>query len=139
MYNQRVETISYAQNQEDVLLSLALHDVEQGFYVDIGASHPEVDSVTKYFYERGWFGINVEPTQESFDRFLKERPRDTNLKVAIGSKNEITRVYLSNILGRHSLLIQNADHLGHSPGFETVEMFTLETLFNNHLNQNQIY
>ena len=33
--------ISYAQNYEDVILWRALRDVEQGFYVDVGAADPE--------------------------------------------------------------------------------------------------
>ena len=38
--------ISYAQNYEDVILWRALRDVERGFYVDVGAADPQVDSVT---------------------------------------------------------------------------------------------
>ena len=44
----------------------------------------EVDSVTRAFYERGWSGINIEPLDEYFDRLMQARPRDTNLKVAVG-------------------------------------------------------
>ena len=32
-----------------------------GFYVDVGAGHPEIASVTKHFYDLGWHGINIEP------------------------------------------------------------------------------
>lgn len=53
--------VSYAQNFEDVMLWRALGHIENGFYVDIGAQHPTIDSVSKAFYERGWSGINVEP------------------------------------------------------------------------------
>jgi FkbM family methyltransferase len=76
--------ISYAQNYEDVMLWRALHDVERGFYVDVGAADPEVHSVTHAFYERGWSGINVEPVDEYFDKLQQARPRDANLKVAVG-------------------------------------------------------
>ena len=76
--------ISYAQNYEDVILWRALRDVERGFYVDVGAADPEEWSVTRAFYDRGWSGINVEPLDEYFDRLTKDRPRDTNLKVAVG-------------------------------------------------------
>ena len=43
---------SYAQNFEDLMLYRAL-GVERGFYIDIGAQHPEVDSVSKAFFDRG--------------------------------------------------------------------------------------
>ena len=41
--------LSYAQNFEDVLLWRALHDVERGRYIDIGAQDPEFDSVSFAF------------------------------------------------------------------------------------------
>ncbi|HUG93323.1 MAG TPA: FkbM family methyltransferase [Planctomycetaceae bacterium] len=74
--------VSYAQNGEDVLLERAFAGRETGFYVDIGANHPVVCSVTKHFYERGWRGINVEPASV-FERLADERPRDINLNMAL--------------------------------------------------------
>jgi FkbM family methyltransferase len=76
--------ISYAQNFEDVILWRVLSDVENGFYVDVGAADPEEDSVTRAFYDRGWSGINVEPLDEYFQKLQQARSRDTNLKVALG-------------------------------------------------------
>jgi FkbM family methyltransferase len=76
--------ISYAQNFEDVILWRALSDVENGFYIDVGAADPEEDSVTRAFYDRGWSGINVEPLDEYFQKLQQARPRDRNLKVALG-------------------------------------------------------
>ena len=46
--------ISYAQNFEDVIQWLVLREVENGFYIDVGACSPYDDSVTRAFYERGW-------------------------------------------------------------------------------------
>ncbi len=54
--------ISYAQNFEDVMLWRALKHVENGFYVDVGAQDPVVDSVSLAFYEHGWRGVHIEPT-----------------------------------------------------------------------------
>jgi FkbM family methyltransferase len=79
--------ISYAQNYEDVTLWRALHAVEKGFYVDVGAADPEEWSVTRAFYDRGWSGINVEPLDDYFDKLKQTRPRDTNLKVAAGRES----------------------------------------------------
>ena len=39
--------VSYAQNLEDILLWRALKHVEKGFYIDVGAYSPDVESVTK--------------------------------------------------------------------------------------------
>jgi FkbM family methyltransferase len=83
--------ISYAQNFEDIMLWRALKHVEHGFYIDVGANDPAVDSVTLAFYERGWRGINVEPMRQYYDLLLAGRPRDINLPVAVGdARGEIT-------------------------------------------------
>ena len=66
--------ISYAQNLEDVMLYRILKRVEAGFYIDVGAQHPVLDSVNKAFYDRGWRGINIEPNSEDFSLLQKERP-----------------------------------------------------------------
>ena len=77
--------VSYAQNFEDVLLFRALGDVTPGFYIDVGASEPDTDSVTRAFYDRGWRGINVEPTEAAYQRLAAWRPRDVNLRLAAGA------------------------------------------------------
>ncbi|RQU92579.1 FkbM family methyltransferase, partial [Burkholderia cenocepacia] len=45
--------ISFAQNQEDVMLWRALGHVHNGFYIDVGAADPVDLSVTKLFYDHG--------------------------------------------------------------------------------------
>ena len=76
---------SYSQNFEDVYINRLFSDKEKGFYIDIGAHHPEIDSVTKTFYDRGWNGINIEPTPENFKLLDEDRPRDINLNVAVSN------------------------------------------------------
>ncbi|MCR2745229.1 FkbM family methyltransferase [Limnobacter parvus] len=78
--------ISYAQNFEDVILWRVLKDFTPGFYVDVGANDPVVDSVTHWFYSQGWRGINVEPVPAWHARLAAERGEDTNLMVAIADK-----------------------------------------------------
>ena len=68
--------ISYAQNAEDVLLNRAFARQSSGFYVDIGAGHPWVDSVTCHFYLHGWRGLNVEPRPRIASMLQKWRPLD---------------------------------------------------------------
>jgi len=83
--------LSYAQNHEDVLLWRALKDIDGGRYIDVGANDPELHSVTKAFYDRGWSGINIEPMPSYRDAFLQQRPRDINLNLAAGAADgEIT-------------------------------------------------
>ena len=85
--------ISYAQNLEDVLLSRAFRGQSNGFYIDVGAWHPSIDSVTKHFYDMGWCGINIEPSTEYFQLLEAARPRDLNLRIAVGDRAEHRELY----------------------------------------------
>jgi len=78
--------ISYAQNYEDVMLRRALKEVGEGFYIDVGANDPVVDSVTKTFYDAGWHGINIEPVTEWYEKLEQDRPNDINLQSAVGER-----------------------------------------------------
>lgn len=82
-----MELTSYAQAAEDLILSDALAHVPPatGFYIDVGANDPETDSVTKLFYDRGWRGINIEPSAEWFARLTEARPRDINIQAAVSN------------------------------------------------------
>lgn len=77
--------VSFAQNFEDVLLWRALKHVGKGFFVDVGAQHPIVDSVSRAFSDRGWRGVHVEPSPQYAALLRAERPGDTVLEVAVGS------------------------------------------------------
>jgi FkbM family methyltransferase len=65
------------------MLWRALSHIPNGFYVDVGASDPNLGSVTRAFYERGWRGVNVEPNPKLFRRLAAARPHDVNLEVAL--------------------------------------------------------
>jgi FkbM family methyltransferase len=81
-----VSFVSYAQNFEDVMLWRALGHVANGFYIDVGANDPDVHSVTRAFYDRGWRGINIEPVPQWFARLQAQRPEDLNLELAAGAE-----------------------------------------------------
>jgi len=81
-----VTFVSYAQNFEDVMLWRALRQVAHGFYIDVGAGHPDESSVTRAFYDRGWRGLNIEPSEHYFQRLAAARPLDTNLQLALGRR-----------------------------------------------------
>lgn len=77
--------ISYAQNFEDVILWRALKHVESGFYIDIGAQDPSVDSVSRGFYEQGWRGLHVEPTPVYAHKLREARGDEEVIEAAIGA------------------------------------------------------
>ncbi|MBZ9744871.1 FkbM family methyltransferase [Mesorhizobium sp. CO1-1-7] len=76
---------SYAQNFEDVILWRALKSVEKGFYIDIGAQDPVLESVSLSFYEQGWRGVHVEPTAHYAAKLRDARPDEEVIEAAIGT------------------------------------------------------
>ena len=78
--------ISYAQNFEDVILWRALGRVKRGFYIDVGAQDPIVDSVSLAFYEHGWRGVHVEPTAYYADKLRSAREDEEVVQAAIAEK-----------------------------------------------------
>ena len=89
---------SYAQFLEDLILYCALKDVDKGFYIDVGASDPTQLSVTKFFYDRGWHGINIEPLPDKCALLAEKRPRDINLCVGLGSKRGKLEIFNAGVM-----------------------------------------
>ena len=81
----------YSQNFEDVMLERCFADIDHGYYIDVGAQHEEYDSVTKYFYDKGWSGINIEPLPEWCQSFTR-RERDIVIQCAAGSENKMVKI-----------------------------------------------
>jgi FkbM family methyltransferase len=81
------ERIYYSQNREDLILESFFLGVEKGFYVDVGANDPNIDSVTKLFYDKGWNGINIEPITHHYRALKTHRSRDINLNIGIGKSS----------------------------------------------------
>lgn len=79
---------SYSQEGEDMILMRIFKGQKEGFYVDVGAFHPQISSNTYGFYKKGWHGINIDATPGSMQLFNKIRPRDINIEKPISDKKE---------------------------------------------------
>ena len=93
----------YSQFYEDYILGYVFKDQKSGFYVDVGANDPDVNSVTKYFYLAGWRGINIEPIPELVEKLNKSRPEDTNKGVAISDRPGELTFYKGRVSGLSTL------------------------------------
>ena len=51
-----------------------------------GANDPNIISVTKAFYLRGWNGINIKPQGKEFDELEGIRVKDINLNYYMSGK-----------------------------------------------------
>lgn len=98
-----VPGVHYSQDAEDIALVEFLE--EDGFYVDVGAHHPERFSVTKLLYDRGWRGINIDVTPAITSEFPKRRPRDTNVQAVVGKKGAV------NFFRFQEEALNTADHV----------------------------
>lgn len=91
--------VSYAQNYEDVMLWRVLKHIEKGFYIDVGANDPNIESVTKALYMRGWRGINVEPLPSHYEDLVVARPRDINIWAAAGASEGVIDLWECQVRG----------------------------------------
>jgi FkbM family methyltransferase len=84
---------SYSQEGEDRVLTRIFAGRSPGFYVDVGAHHPQRFSNTQLFYEQGWSGINIEPNPDAIGEFKSARARDINLQLGISDRPQILTYY----------------------------------------------
>ena len=84
----------FGQEGEDLVLSRIFPTEYKGFYIDVGAHHPQRFSNTYLLYCRGWKGINIDATPGSMDQFNTVRPKDTNLEIGISNVDEMREFYI---------------------------------------------
>jgi FkbM family methyltransferase len=119
-----------------VMLYRALKGVERGFYIDVGAMDPIVDSVTKAFYERGWRGINIEPVRQWYEKLVLDRPEDTNLNVAVLDKPGVVHLHEVADTGLSTLDETLAERHKSVGGYQTLDItvtaVTLDMVLDEH-------
>ncbi len=123
--------ISYAQNDEDVMLWRALKHVAKGFYIDVGANDPKIDSVTKAFYDSGWHGINIEPIKTHFRDLSVARERDINLLAAAGKESGHIDIWECEIRGwatASPMVIAMHEANGHVGTYHKIPVFPLKEI-----------
>jgi len=132
--------ISHAQNFEDVMLWRALKDVQQGFYIDVGAWSPDIDSVTRAFYEAGWAGINIEPHPQFYSELVSCRPNDINLDLAVSDVKGQAEMHLVESTGLSSLDLSIATehrNAGLRVEVRKVQIQTIADIWRAHVPQRQ--
>ncbi|MDB5237303.1 MAG: methyltransferase FkbM family [Parcubacteria group bacterium] len=82
----------YSQSGEDIV-SARLLPGKSGFYVDVGANHPQRYSNTYLLYRRGWQGVNIDPNERAMRSFRNIRPRDTSVVVGIANEESSLPYY----------------------------------------------
>lgn len=90
---ERMATVYYGQFYEDYVLAYVFRGQKNGFYIDVGANDPNKANTTRYFYERGWRGINIEPNAVEFRKIVESRPRDINYNVGVANSEGTMTFY----------------------------------------------
>jgi FkbM family methyltransferase len=80
--------VTWSQGGEDLAFLHMIPDYHDGFYIDIGAHHPDRFSVTRHLYQSGWHGINVDANPDLEMDFVRRRPRDIFVNAAVGKLAE---------------------------------------------------
>ncbi|QBR70068.1 FkbM family methyltransferase [Beijerinckiaceae bacterium] len=134
--------MSFTPNFEDVLLERCFRNVPVGFYVDIGAHHPTNASITRWFYDRGWSGINVEPG-DGIEALRADRPRDINLEAAVADFEGQTTFYVHSGNTGTSTLSQSVPTIVAEKAGEiqavTVEVTTLPAILDRYAQEKHIH
>lgn len=136
-------TRSYSQDGEDMILKSFYEDRKnyKGYYIDIGAHHPFRFSNTCYFYNKGWSGINIEPTPNLFKHFKKHRKRDINLNIGICDKKGLLTFFLFNESALNSfdkeLSLSRENNNYKIVGKQEIEVERLDSVLDNYLPKNQ--
>jgi FkbM family methyltransferase len=133
-------TKSYGQTGLDLLILSALRDtgvndsdglIEKGFYIDVGAHHPERYSNTYILYNKyNWHGINIDPIPGIMKKFNTVRSRDTNLEMAIVPKNQIDDSLIFHVFNDYALNTfskEIASERNNSKDFSIIKEITVKT------------
>jgi FkbM family methyltransferase len=118
-------TLSYSQEGEDLILRRLFEEQSCGFYVDVGAHHPQRFSNTFLFYKRGWRGINIDPEVDAIAEFQRSRPRDINLVLGISNEVGELRYYRFNESALNTFDGELAHQREQIPAYRLIESVTV--------------
>ena len=111
---------SFSQEGEDILLAEYFSDKLTGTYVEIGAYHPFRFSNTYRFYQKGWTGVCIDPSNTTEDLFKKFRPNDQFFCVAVGAENKQLPFYRFNEPALNTFDKSRAQHLDKNSNYHLV-------------------
>lgn len=134
--------ITYSQNREDLTLWGYFHKLKTaGRYIDIGANDPIEDSVTKFFYLRGWVGINIEPQTTCFSKIQSDRPKDINLQVGISDKDSIAEIttFKNSGISTFNSIVASGYSTNDVVSKDAIRMLTLETVMRKYVKNKQVH
>ena len=100
---------TYSEWGEDLFILKYFKNLDEGFYVDVGAYHPFFLSNTNMLFKKKWKGINIDINPVSIEIFNVARPYDYNVNAAVSNKNKkYINYYTKNIINLLSTTVKNS-------------------------------
>ena len=110
-----------------------------GLYIDIGCYHPIRLSNTKFLYDQGWRGINIDISKKSIDLFNIARKKDINLNIGIGNKNKISDAYFKkDLFHANTLVYEHAEKFLGKLTKKKISVQTLDSVILKYANKKKI-
>lgn len=140
--DQKFATLSYSQEGEDLILKRIFEGQKTGFYVDVGAHHPQRFSNTYLFYKMGWRGINIDAMPGSMEIFKEIRPNDVNLEIGVSDKKKKLKYYLFNESALNTFSKSEVEKKHGKGNYKVIDEIIIDTiplsaLLRKHLNGNE--
>ncbi len=117
-----------------VFLKNYFKNKDNGFYIDVGCYHPIRLSNTKFLYDKGWKGINIDISKKSIDLFNIARKGDINLNIGVSDKEGLINAYFKKELFHSNTLSleHNKKFLGNSSKIVKIKTQTLNKVIEIH-------
>ena len=94
---------NYSQGNEESVINSVFKNIENGFFIDVGAHHPTKLSNTYSLYKRGWRGLCIDPDRSHARAFKRFRPEDKLEHVAISNYDGEAEFYFGKYSVHNSL------------------------------------
>ena len=98
-------------NDEQELVREFFKNKKNGFYVDVGANDPVIESQTYHLEKSGWMGLLIEPLN-NYCNELKEKRTGVVIQNACSAPNNHLKTLRLLVAGGHSTLNENPIALG---------------------------
>ena len=111
----------------------------RGFYIDVGCYHPIRLSNTKFLYNKGWSGINIDISKKSIDLFRIARKKDINLNIGISDKNGTSEAYFKkDLFHANTLAHEHSEIFLNKPRKKKIKIKTLSSVINEYAKNKKI-
>jgi len=94
----KVSRLRNLPHGEQALVRKFFDDKVSGFFVDVGANHPTIESQTYHLELSGWDGLLIEPL-ESYCALLKEQRKGRVAQFACSSPKNHNAVLCMSVAG----------------------------------------